>query len=132
VKRAGPVALILVLVLGAVFLVDSYWLPGPDSRPPSFVGDTPSFPPPRWLSAEHDGKAVQLSWHSVPGALAYTLWRSPRAEGDFQVIHRGRDTLFVDRSDLSPGQTWCYLLTATDPEFDESPFSDSRCVQSIP
>ena len=75
----------------------------------------------------NEGK-TSLQWRSVPGALAYTLWRSTDPEGSFQVIHRGRDTLFADPEPLHPGETRCYLLTATDWEFDDSGFSESRCV----
>ena len=126
-KGAGRILPGLVLLVGAAILVDAVLLPGSaedrDFRP----GETRYFSAPQWLASDRDVEHVNLRWRSVPGALAYTLWRSPDPGGSFQVIHMGRDTTFVDRQILDPGESRCYLLTATDWEFGESGFSDARC-----
>jgi len=130
VNKGGLVVLGMALLVGAAFLVDVLWIPGSASvREISQVEKGP-FPAPQWLAADLDEQQIILRWRSVPGALAYTLWRSPDPEGKFWVIHMGRDTTYADQYSLNPGESCCYLLTATDPEFDESGFSHPRCVSS--
>jgi hypothetical protein len=130
VKKGGLVVLGLVLLVGAAFLVDVFWLPGSASVAELPSGENRPFGAPQWLGADLDEQQIILRWRSVPGALAYTLWQSSDPEGEFRVIHMGRDTTYEAQNSLNPGETSCYLLTATDPEFDESGFSPPRCVIS--
>jgi hypothetical protein len=130
VKGAGLVLLGLVLLIGAAFLVEAVWSPGPAADREIPLGEARNFSAPQWLAADLIRDQVSLRWRTVPGALAYTLWRSPDPEGSFRVIHMGRDTIFVDRHVPDPGDSLCYLLTATDWELGESGFSESRCVSS--
>ena len=127
-KKAYRVVLGLALLVGAAFLVDLFWIPGSASVLENSPGDVGPIPTPRWLAADLVGQRIVLRWRSVPGALAYTLWRAPGPEEKFRVVHMGRDTTFTDSIGLDPGMTWCYQLTATDPEFGESAFSSSRCL----
>lgn len=129
-KKGGLVVLGLALLVGAAFLVDALWLQGPAPVGEASSAEVLIFPAPQWVAADPVGAQIKLRWRSVPGALAYSLWRSPGPEGKFRVVYMGRDTTFADRQSMAPGETWCYQLTATDPEFDESGFSPSRCVSA--
>ena len=118
-----------MLLLGAAFLVDDVLSPEHDPVRETSPGEPGIFPAPQWLAAGSDGQQILLRWRTVPGALAYTLWRSPDPGGIFGFIHMGRDTIYGDRDGLVPGNSYCYLLTATDPEFDESGPSREKCVK---
>jgi len=84
---------------------------------------------PAWPAADAGKDHVHLRWRSVPGALAYSIWRSEGRGGEFEFLRVGRDTTYCDRDGLVSGKRYCYMLTATDPEFAESGFSRERCVE---
>ncbi len=128
-RRGGLVILGIVLLSAAAFLVDDVLNPQYDSAREAPAGDPEYLPAPQWIAAGSDGERIRLRWRSVPGALAYTVWRSPNPGGEFGFIHMGRDTTYVDRTGLVPGNFYCYLLSATDSEFDESGLSGKKCVE---
>ena len=128
-RRSGLVILGVVLLLAAAFLVDDVLNPECDSAGETSTSEPGYLPAPRWIAAGSDGEQVHLRWRSVPGALAYTVWRAPNPGGVFELIHMGRDTSYTDRDGLVPGSFYCYMLSTTDPEFDESGLSREKCVE---
>lgn len=128
-RRSGFVILGVALLSATAFLVDGVLNPEHDSTRETSRDEPGYFPAPQWIAAGSDGAQIRLRWRPVPGALAYTLWRSPNPGGEFGFIHMGRDTTYADRDGLVPGNVYCYLLSATDPEFDESGLSGEKCVE---
>jgi hypothetical protein len=129
VRRSGLVVLRVALLLAAAFFVDAILTPQPAPMQEIPPGEPGGFSPPRWVAAGSDGEQILLRWRSVPGALAYTLRRSRNPDGGYRVIHMGRDTTYADRDGLVPESLYCYLLSAIDPEFDESGQSREQCVE---
>ncbi len=128
-RKRGFVVLGIMLALASVFLIEKVLTPQPtlsNDIPPVESG---GFPSPGWVATDGTGEQVLLHWRSVPGALAYTLWRSRALDSDFRVIHLGEDTTYTDQNGLVPGEQYFYMLTATDPEFGESGFSEKICVE---
>jgi len=129
VRRSGLVVSGIALLLAAAFLVHAILTPQPAPMQEIPLGEPGGFSPPRWVAAGSDGERILLRWRSVPGALTYTLRRSGNPGGEFRVIHMGRDTTYADRDGLVPENLYCYLLSAIDPEFDESGRSREKCVK---
>jgi hypothetical protein len=132
VKKAGLVFLGVVVLAGAVWFLETVTAPEPASVVEIFPGEKTGLPVPVLLAAGVAGERVHLSWRSVPGALVYHLWRAAGPDAAFEVIFTGRDTTFTDGAGLLPGQNYCYQLTVSDPEIDESGFSEPKCVERNP
>ena len=118
-----------MLALASVSLVGKALTPQPirlNDIPPVEPG---GFSIPVWVVTDGSGEQVPLRWHSVPGALAYTLWRSGDPDGGYRVIHQGSDTTYTDRDCPDPGGQYFYMLMAIDSEFGDSGFSDKKCVE---
>lgn len=131
-KKAGLVFLGVVMLAGAVWFLETATAPEPVAVVDNSPGEYSGLPVPVLLAADRAGQKVHLRWRSVPGALAYHLWRSPGVDGDIGVIFTGSDTTFTDIDGIFPDRRYCYQLTTIDPEFDESGFSDQKCVDSHP
>jgi len=129
VRKRGFVVLGIALLLVAAFLVEAVLTPKSATLNETPPVEPEGFLSPSWVAAGVEGEQVFLHWRSVPGALAYTLWRSGDPDSGYRVIHMGRDTTYADQDGLVHGQLYCYLLTATDPEFDESGLSPEKCVE---
>ena len=128
-RKRGFVVLGIALLLVVAFLVEEVLTPQPATLNEAPPVEPVGFISPRWVTAGMDGEQVFLHWRSVPGALAYTLWRSGDPDDGYRVIHMGRDTTYADQDSLVHGKLYCYQLTATDPEFDESGLSQTKCVE---
>ena len=127
-KKAGLLLLGLMVLAGMVWFLASVTAPDPAEVVEISPDAKTGLPVPVLLAADVAGQKVFLSWRPVPGALAYHLWRATGQDAVFEVIFTGRDTTFTDIPGLLPGQNYCYRLTAIDPEFDESGFSEQKCL----
>ncbi|MCK9995449.1 MAG: hypothetical protein KAH56_04110 [Candidatus Krumholzibacteria bacterium] len=127
--KRGYVVLGLILTLASVFLVEKALTPQPAMLKGIPPVEPEGFLSPEWVAADGNGARVFLHWRSVPGALAYTLWRSGDPDRGYRVIHMSSDTTYTDRNGLISGEHYFYQLTATDSEFGESGFSETKCVE---
>jgi hypothetical protein len=132
VKRIGLAALGVLVVTGGVWWLERAVPPDPVPVVTPSADEGRGLTPPVLLAADRVGPKVMLRWRSVPESLAFHLWRAVGPGGKFEVIFTGRDTFFTDRDGILPGQRYCYRLTFSDPEFDESGFSEQLCVNGIP
>jgi hypothetical protein len=132
VKKAVLVFLGVVALGAVVWFLETATEPEPVAIVDNSSGEYSGPPVPVLLATDRAGQKVHLRWRSVPGALAYHLWRAPGSAGKFEVVFMGQDTTFTDGVGLLPDQIYCYQLATLDPEFDESGFSEQKCVDGNP
>lgn len=70
---------------------------------------------------EENAGSASLSWNKTLGAIAYTLYRSTRADGTYEPVYHGKETEFTD-SGLNPAANYYYKISHTDLS-GESPLS---------
>lgn len=87
------------------------------------------FKAPTWVGIGMDQDQLFLKWDTVPGALAYYIWRSETSGSGYKHIGYARISRFVDKAGLVEGNTYYYVLTAINSEFDETPYSEERSFQ---
>lgn len=76
------------------------------------LGSLPSGP--TALSASNiTHESVTLHWDSVPGAVAYQLYRARSAAGPFVAIHKGEGTSFLDAG-LTSATDYYYKVSSID------------------
>ena len=89
-------------------------------------GDVGGFKAPTWVGIRMDQDKLFLNWDSVPGAMAYNIWRSETSGSGYENIGNSQGSRFVDKAGLEKGKTYYYVLTAMNSEFDETPYSEEQ------
>jgi len=89
-------------------------------------GDVGGFKAPTWVGIRMDQDKLFLNWDAVPGAMAYNIWRSETSGSGYENIGNAQGSRFVDKAGLVKGDTYYYVLTAMNSEFDETPYSEER------
>lgn len=92
-------------------------------------GDVDGFKAPTWVGIRLDQDKLFLNWDSVPGAVAYNIWRSDYEGGPYENIGNAQGSRFVDKAGLEKGNTYYYVLSAMNSEFDETPQSEERSIK---
>ena len=93
---------------------------------PAQVGE---FKAPIWSGLRLDGERIMLKWDSVPGAMAYNIWRSAISGEHYEVVGNAQGSRFVDRNNLVKGQTYFYTISAMNAEFEETERSEERSIK---
>ncbi|KQO18474.1 immunoglobulin-like domain-containing protein [Paenibacillus sp. Leaf72] len=65
-------------------------------------------------SAAAEVTTISLNWQSVPGATAYTLYRSESENGTYEQVYNGRAMAYDDNG-LAVSKTYFYKVKATHP-----------------
>ena len=63
------------------------------------------------------------TWDDVPGAVAYNVYRRDGTDGKYELIGSTSERHITD-SNVKPGETYDYYVTALDSSFQESPPSN--------
>jgi len=81
--------------------------------------------PPTGLTADGAVSAMHLNWNNVEGAVYYKVYEKV-GQDSLQFIEKVKSTQYTVRN-LDFGADKCYLVTALDPENEETEFSPSAC-----
>lgn len=87
------------------------------------------FVPPQWSGVRKDHNNIMLRWDNVKGAIAYNIYRSTTSGGEYEVVGNATTYRYIDKDDFVKGQTYYYVLTALNEEFDETEFSEERSIK---
>lgn len=92
-------------------------------------GQIGEFKAPVWSGLRIDRNRIFLNWDPVPGAMAYNIYRSNQSGSGFEVIGNGTSAKYADRDDLAKGETYYYVVTALNEEFEETEYSEERFIK---
>jgi hypothetical protein len=98
----------------------------PPTTPPLSTGFAPPTAP--LLSAVAGEGRVSLDWSDSAGAASYTVYRSQSIDGPFLQWVQPQLSSYVDSRSI-PGQTYFYVVTATDASGNESIFGNLVSAQ---
>ena len=87
------------------------------------------FAPPSWVGLRVDQSKILLNWDPVPNALAYNILRSTTPGGEYEVVGNSQTSKFADNTGLERGQTYYYVLTAMNADFEETEQSEERSIK---
>lgn len=93
------------------------------SIPAAVAGD---FNPPIWVGIRLDQDKVFLRWDNVGSAIAYNLYRSMTSGSGYDVVGNAQKTSFADKDGLVKGETYYYVITALNDEFEETEYSEEK------
>ncbi|HSM70491.1 MAG TPA: alpha-amylase family glycosyl hydrolase [Anaerolineales bacterium] len=79
---------------------------------------------------DEGSQTVSLEWDAVPGAGAYTLYRSPVSGGGYTAIATGLASNTYTDNDVLNGKTYYYVVTSSDLIGNESGYSNE--VSALP
>jgi len=77
--------------------------------------------------AARSAKEVKLTWDPVPGVVGYNVYRSAQPGGEYERINPAPlpQPRYVD-TDVEPGKTYFYRVTAVNAVGIESDYSEER------
>ena len=84
------------------------------------------FIPPTWVGVRLDQDKLFLSWDKVGSAIAYNVYRSTTSGSGYEVIGNAQKNNFADKDGLVKGETYYYVLTALNDEFEETEYSAEK------
>ncbi|MEE8576895.1 MAG: hypothetical protein V3T31_06540 [candidate division Zixibacteria bacterium] len=85
-----------------------------------------SFVPPTWSGLRLDRQKIMMRWDKVPGAIAYNIYRSKTSGEGYEVIGNATSSRHADNVDLVMGETYYYVITGLNDEFEETEYSEER------
>jgi sugar lactone lactonase YvrE len=88
-----------------------------------------SFTPPQWSGVRFDRNKFLLRWDQVPGAMAYNIYRSSTSGSGYEVVGNATTQRYADSDNLERGETYYYVITALNEEFEETEYSEERSIK---
>ncbi|HUU46162.1 MAG TPA: 6-bladed beta-propeller [Acidobacteriota bacterium] len=88
-----------------------------------------SFFPPNWVGLRLEQDKVFLNWDQVPGAIAYNVHRSLTPGEGYEIVGNTRTSKYADKEGLEKGNTYYYVLTALNADFEETEMSEERHIK---
>lgn len=92
-------------------------------------GAVSGFDSPVWIGARVDGPRIMLSWGKVPSAVAYNIFRSATPGGPYDPIASSQSSRYADTDGVVRGETYYYVLTALNAEFEETEQSEEYAIK---
>lgn len=92
-------------------------------------GSSGEFAPPEWSGLRVDGNKIFLKFDKVPGAMAYNVYRAIASGGEFDLIGNSQSNRFADVDGLIRGETYYYVVTALNEEFEETEYSEEMSIK---
>jgi sugar lactone lactonase YvrE len=92
-------------------------------------GQQGAFVPPVWVGLRIDQGKIYLNWDPVPTAIAYNIYRSSIPGADYEVIGNTEGSSHADKEGLEAGNTYYYVLTAMNMDFEETPHSAEMSIK---
>jgi sugar lactone lactonase YvrE len=88
------------------------------------------FLPPIWSGLRIDrNTTIMLNWDKVPGAMAYNVYRSTTPGEGYEIIGNAQSTRYADREGLAKGETYYYVVTTLNSDFEETEYSEERNIK---
>lgn len=87
------------------------------------------FVPPVWSGLRLDRNKIFLRWDKVAGAIAYNIYRSTTSGSGYDVVGNATSYRHADSEGLEKGNTYYYVVTALNEEFEETEFSEERSIK---
>jgi sugar lactone lactonase YvrE len=75
------------------------------------------------------GKGIHLRWKKQKSAVAFNIYRSTTSGGEYEMVGNATDFKYVDRENMVAGETYYYVVTAMNDEFEESGYSNEISVK---
>ncbi len=94
--------------------------------PASEKGD---FLPPTWSGLRLDQDKIYLNWDPVPTAFAYNIYRSATSGSGYEVVGNSQTSRYADKDGLIKGETYYYVVTALNQDFEETEYSEERSLK---
>lgn len=88
-----------------------------------------SFEAPEWSGARFDRNKIHLRWDQVLGAMAYNIYRSTTSGSGYEVVGNATTQRYADGDNLELGQTYYYVVTALNEEFEETEYSEELSIK---
>lgn len=92
-------------------------------------GSSGPFEPPVWSGLRIDRNKIMLRWDQVEGAIAYNIFRSQTSGSGFEVVGNATSVRYADKDGLVMGETYYYVVTALNEEFDETEYSEEQSIK---
>lgn len=90
-----------------------------------------AFEAPSGISGRYDSrKGIYLKWDKVGAAMAYNIYRSSTAGGEYEVVGNASTNKHLDNEGIKNGETYYYVVTAMDEMFEETPYSAEAAIQA--
>lgn len=87
------------------------------------------FKAPKWVGMRIDRNKIFLNWDDVAGSMAYNIYRSATPGGEYELVGSAQSTKYADRDNLIKGDTYYYVLTALNEEFEETEYSEEKSLK---
>ncbi|MEE9553583.1 MAG: 6-bladed beta-propeller [candidate division Zixibacteria bacterium] len=88
------------------------------------------FDPPTWSGLRIDRNSkIMLNWDKVPGAIAYNIYRSSTPGEAYEVVGNSQTSRYADKEGLIHGETYYYVVTALNSDFEETEYSEERNIK---
>ncbi len=88
-----------------------------------------AFQAPIWVGLRLDRNKIFLNWDNVGGAMAYNIYRSATAGGEYELVGSSQASKYADKEGMTKGETYYYVLTALNEEFEETQYSEERSIK---
>lgn len=82
------------------------------------------FAAPKWVGLRAERDKIFANWDAVPGAIAYNVYRADTPGGPYEVVGNVTSTKYADAKGLVAGETYYYVLTALNEQFEETEKSE--------
>ncbi len=92
-------------------------------------GQVGGFKPPTWSGLRVDGDRILCNWDPIPNAVAYNVFRSTEAGGEYDVVGTTQGSRYADRGGLEKGTTYYYVVSALNAEFEETEPSEEMSIK---
>ncbi len=87
------------------------------------------FRPPTWIGVRVDRNKIFLNWDNVDGSMAYNIYRSKTSGGEYELVGSAQATKYADKEGTVKGETYFYVLTALNEDFEETPYSEEKQIK---
>ncbi len=88
-----------------------------------------AFKAPTWVGIRVDRNKIFLNWDDVDGSMAYNIYRAKTAGGEYELVGSAQATKYADKEGTVKGETYYYVLTALNEEFEETEYSEEESIK---
>lgn len=75
------------------------------------------------------GNGINLRWKKQKSAMAFNIFRSTTSDGEYEMVGSANTNKYVDREGMTGGETYYYVITAMNDDFEESGYSNETSTK---